>query len=234
MPSEGELKTLRISTPAFPGRDGIEEFREIFGRAILRIEMDMVDNTPFEADMVLRAIPDLAIATGQLSPMRNRHSSGLLDNDDLVLVIMRRGFGSIERSGHTSEVREGDVALTANGEPAVFTGHTRTQVINLRLSRDLLASNLANLGKSLSVPVIGDSPALQLLKGYADVLNDAPPLATPEFRRAVANHMHDLAALALGATREAAEIAKAEACGPRACTQSKPTLSKISAGAIFR
>jgi len=49
---------------------------------------------------------------------------------------------------------------------------------------------------------------LRLLVGYLDVLHDNWELSTPELRRTVATHIHDLCALAIGATRDAAEIAR--------------------------
>ena len=53
-----------------------------------------------------------------------------------------------------------------------------------------------------------ESEALQLLKSYLRVLGEDHVLATPELRRAVVNHVYDLAALALGATRDAEENAR--------------------------
>jgi AraC-like DNA-binding protein len=49
---------------------------------------------------------------------------------------------------------------------------------------------------------------LRLMTRYADVMNDDEALATPELRRSIALHMHDLAALLLGATRDGADAAK--------------------------
>jgi len=209
MPSDDELKILRISTAAFPDRDSVEEFREVFGRTILRIDMEPLSGAAFEADMMLRAIPGLGVASGELSPMRNRHNADLIDNDDLVLVIMRSGAGTVEQNGRATDVHAGEVALTANGETATFTGHSRTQVINLRLSRDMLSPSVPDLGGHLLAPIVKDGPALQMLKRYAEILNDAPALATAELRRAVAIHMHDLAILALGARGDAAAVAAA-------------------------
>ena len=49
---------------------------------------------------------------------------------------------------------------------------------------------------------------LRLLTGYVDLLINHPALMeTAELRRLAVNHVHDLIALALGATRDAAEIA---------------------------
>jgi AraC-like DNA-binding protein len=49
---------------------------------------------------------------------------------------------------------------------------------------------------------------LQLLIRYVGILQEAGTFAVPELRRQAAIHIHDLIALAIGATRDAAEIAK--------------------------
>src|SRR5260370_33890412 len=53
-----------------------------------------------------------------------------------------------------------------------------------------------------------NTAALKLLSCYAStVLDDDHALATPVLRHHVATHVHDLTALTLGATREAADAA---------------------------
>lgn len=202
-----ELTTLRLSADAFPAPDRVEAFREVFGRTILRIDMEPLQGSRLQAELRLRAFSGFGMASGSLSPMRNRHAPDLIDNDDVVLVVMQSGLATLEQHGRKAEIREGQVALTANGEPATFTGHTPTRVINLRLSRALLALHVGDLDRALLQPIVADSAALRLLKGYARSLNDERELATPQLRRAAATHIHDLAALAIGASGDAAEIA---------------------------
>src|SRR5262249_11395751 len=55
--------------------------------------------------------------------------------------------------------------------------------------------------------VPAESQALRLLVRSLEILPDTSALATPQLRHAVATHVYDLLALALGATHEAAEIA---------------------------
>jgi AraC-like DNA-binding protein len=203
-----ELRTLHLSTAHFSDRNAVDEFRETFGRAILRIDMEPIDGKALEADMMLRAFSGFGMASGHLSPMRNRHGPDLIDNDDLVLVAIQRGYGVLEQHGCVVEVHEGEIVLTDNGAPGIFTSPVDVRVVNLRLSRALLAPQVADLGASLLSPVIANSPALRLLTRYADSLNEEKTLATPELRRAVAMHMHDLAALAIGASGEASQRAR--------------------------
>ena len=185
----------------------------MFGRKILGIEIDPLGGHPLEIDLTLRALPGFAMATGSLSPMHNRHTSALIDNDDVVLVVMQSGAGEVSQHGRTATVDEGEAVLTANGTVATFAAHRPTSVINLRLSRQLLAPHLANLDDLVARPIPKDDRVLQLLVGYATMLNGQSELAMTELRNLVAGHMHDLAALMLGAHDAGAAPAK-PACDP--------------------
>ncbi|KJC50978.1 hypothetical protein UP09_02645 [Bradyrhizobium sp. LTSP885] len=196
--SDDEMKTLRVTTEAFQGADGIDAFREIFGREILGIEIDPLDGHPLDINLTLRSLPGVAMAAGTLSPMRNRHTSALLDNDDVVLVVMQNGVGEVSQYGRVATVNEGEAVLTANGAEATFIGRTATRVINLRLSRSLLSSHVAEIDDLVARPIPRDNRVLQFLAGYATMLNDQAALATPDLRNMVASHLHDMAALLLG------------------------------------
>ena len=196
------MKTLRVTTEAFHGHDGIDAFREIFGREILGIEINPLDGHPLDINLTLRSLPGVAMAAGTLSPMRNRHTSELLNNDDVVLVVMQSGVGEVSQYGRVATVNEGEAVLTANGAEATFIGQTATRVINLRLSRNLLASQIADIDDLVARPISRDNRVLQLLAGYATMLNDQAELATPELRYMVATHLHGIAALLLGGDSE--------------------------------
>jgi AraC-like DNA-binding protein len=199
---DDEMKTLRVTTEAFHGHDGIDAFREIFGREILGIEIDPLDGHPLDINLTLRSLPGVALAAGTLSPMRNRHTSELLNNDDVVLVVMQSGVGEVSQYGRVATVNEGEAVLTANGAEATFIGRTATRVINLRLSRSVLSSHVADIDDLVARPIPRDNRALQLLVGYATMLNDQTELATPELRHMVATHLHGMAALLLGGDGE--------------------------------
>ena len=196
--TDDEMKTLRVSTEAFDNDGGLDAFREIFGREILGIEIDPLDGHPLAIDLTLRSLPGFAMASGTLSPMRNRHTPALLDNDDVVLVVMQSGVGEVSQYGRVAMVKEGEAVLTANGAQATFTGLTSTRVINLRLSRNLLAPHVADIDALIARPIPKDNRVLKLMVGYATMLNDQEELASAELRRMVATHMHSLAALLLG------------------------------------
>ena len=98
--------------------------------------------------------------------------------------------------------------LTASGETATYVGHTPAQLLNFRFNRQKLSARLSHTEDALVRAVPKDNQALRLLKNYISVLHDEQTLATSSLRLAVDDHLHDLIALALGATRDASELAK--------------------------
>ena len=56
-------------------------------------------------------------------------------------------------------------------------------------------------------PVPKESATLRLLKSYIEVVKEGRSPTTPELGQLVATHIYDLAALTLGARRDAAEVA---------------------------
>lgn len=205
---DDELKTLRVSTGPFHGKDGTEAFLEIWGREILRMEMTPLENHPLDIDLTLRALPHFAMAAGSVSPVRNRHTNALIDNDDLVLVVIREGAGEVNQYGRVATIKEGEAVLTANGSPATFTGLMKTQVMNFRLNREFLKQRIADVDDLVIRPIASGNRTLLLLTVYANVLHDQKELGTPELRHMVASHMHDLAALVIGANRDTRDIAR--------------------------
>ncbi|MEZ2132007.1 MULTISPECIES: AraC family transcriptional regulator [unclassified Sinorhizobium] len=202
------MEKLLISTSAFAAGDQTEAFRETFGRSILRIDIEPLHGQVLESEMLLQRLPGVGVASGFASPVHCRHAGNLIDNDDLVLSFTLGGYSVLNQHGRKTEVGDGDVVLTANGEPATFLHPTWIRVLNLRLSRERLAPRLRDIGAIFHAPLLRDGPALRLLKGYTRILQSNDLLTTPALGDAVATHLYDLAALALGATQDAAAVAK--------------------------
>jgi AraC-like DNA-binding protein len=57
-------------------------------------------------------------------------------------------------------------------------------------------------------PMASDNQALRLLTSYVTIISAEAKQPPPDLQRIAVAHIHDLAALALGATRDASEIAK--------------------------
>src|SRR5205085_1084990 len=77
----------------------------------------------------------------------------------------------------------------------------------LNIPRAALAPLVPNFEDALMRPIAHDSEALRLLTSYLGVLHGGSAVATPALRQIVATHIHDLMALAIGATRDAEALA---------------------------
>lgn len=205
---DDEFTAMRLVSARHEGRDGIEAFRETYGRAVMRLEIDPTPGFPFELDFQVRGMPGFGVAWGHLSPTRNRHTSAMIDDDDLVLVYAPKGRGTLRQAGKETSIENGEAVLVSNGIAGEFLGDVPSQLCNFRFDRALLSSLAGGIDDALLRRISRDSPALRLLAAYCGVVNDSEALASPELRRSIALHMHDLAALVVGATRDGAEIAR--------------------------
>ncbi|WP_174247547.1 AraC family transcriptional regulator [Methylocapsa sp. S129] len=202
------MELLRLSSDALPQAQRVEICCEIFGRKILKTEIEPTPGAPFVVDLTLVSLPGLAMGLGAIPPMRNKLTPSLIDNDDLVLCILAVGTGTAWQHGREAFLGDGQAVLTNNGEPAGFDVHSPTQVINLRFPRRDLAWRLAAPEAQALRPLSRDNQALRLLISYVGLVSGNLESFSPDLRRGLVDHIQDLAALALGANRDAAEIAR--------------------------
>jgi AraC-like DNA-binding protein len=144
--------------------------------------------------------------TGGLSARRTPEllSDG---NDDVVLHIHTTGPRIVSQCGREARVEPGGGVLTSNADTSTIVLPEPTRFVCIGLPRRLMSALVPGLGDALVRPLPPDTGVLRLLLRYLDVLDDERTLRTPELRRAITTHIHDLSALAIGATRDAAEIA---------------------------
>jgi hypothetical protein len=202
-----ELISLELSSSAFAERDRTEAFHQIYGREILKLEIEPPPDTPLQIDMKLRALPGMAVATATVSPIFCRHTESMIDNDDPVIVLNRDGAAIHRQNGYETHVGPGDAVLTTNGLPGTATNYTTRRVVTWRISRALIAPLVRNFDDAIGRPLDRHHPALSLFLDYLGIVNERKTLGNPAMRRAVVSHMLDLGALLLGATPDAAEVA---------------------------
>ena len=201
------IATTSLASSSVSGVSSVDAFRELYGRAVMRLEIDPVPGHPFELDFAIRAVPDFSIASGRLSPTVNRHPASLIDNDDIVLVWVAQGSGSIQQFGREASINDGGAAFASNAEVGVFRGHSVSQLHNFRFSRKMLRDMSVDVESAMARAIPHDNAALGLLTRYASVMNDFDAMATPQLRWAVVSHMHELAGILLSATQDITQLA---------------------------
>ena len=200
-PKVGQTQFLRFSSNDIPQRDRDGFFRDVFARTILDIDMEPLGDAPLDVEMSMHGLDGLGMASGRLSPMRNRHSAGAGANDDLVLVALLDGSGTVEQCGRHVDVKKGQAVLTTNGADGVFTGHSATRLVNLRLRRVALEDRGVDVETALVRLIDSGTAALQLLVNYTGILADGDALANDEVRGRIVEHLYDIASLTLTGVR---------------------------------
>lgn len=207
-PPESAPPSLRFSTADFPPRERVSAWRELYGRNILRLEIEPLSDEPFSSELAVTLLPDLGLVRGRASPFRVGRTRELLaDGDDGLILQITNVSGRAAQLGREVEVKPNDALLLSSAEIGSFTFTADCTVRALRLRRAALAPLVRDLDAALVRPVPAQSEALRLLIRYIGVLDEAPP-AGLSLQRLAATHIYDLLALALGATGDAAELAR--------------------------
>jgi AraC-like DNA-binding protein len=129
-------------------------------------------------------------------------------NDDISLNIQETGRCIVSQLGREAAVESGGGFCTSNADVSTVSFAGAARFTSIGLPRKLMTAMVPGVEDALARSLPPDVGVLRLLARYLDILEDAHALETPEVRHAATTHVHDLCALAIGATRDAAEIAK--------------------------
>jgi AraC-like DNA-binding protein len=203
-PASADASTRRFRIDDFPERDRLEAWREIVGRAVMKVEIECIRDQPYFGDVTLRALPDLCMSSGKATGMQFRRPPALIDSDDLVMQVSLGGGFRAHQRGFT--LGKGEAVLMSAGQTGLVSFLDEPH-FTFRVPSRVLSPIVGDLDAVLYRPIPKDTEALQLLISYADAIQQMPALAKPDVRHLAAAHIRDLIALTLGATRDAAELA---------------------------
>jgi AraC-like DNA-binding protein len=200
----------RFSTDALPSPDRLPMWREFYARKLLRLEWEPFRDLPFRANVLIQTLPGLGIYRAACSPFRACLTSEFLVNDsDGIFLQMPMSHYVIAQARREVELAAGDAtALSTLETCAVTNTSTSDRRVGLYFPRERLKPLLRDINAVLVRRIPGTAEPLRLLRAYVALLQReklAPK--TPELQHVAVTHIYDLAALALGATRDAAELA---------------------------
>src|SRR5579885_1054649 len=206
---EGTPGLFRFSTHALPAHERVPVFCEVLGRKLLRVQAEPLPRFEFNAEMQIRSLPGLTFVAERHSPFRIGRTKELLSDSDDSIVVQSFSTGAVERQfGHEVALSPGDAVACSSGEVGDITVPGPCTGFALVIRRERLAPLLRDADRCFARPVPAGSQVLRLLKIYLSWLNDNPVPLDPEFDRVISSQICDLVALALGAARDASEVAK--------------------------
>jgi AraC-like DNA-binding protein len=208
-PDQLGFASRRFSTSALAEPQRARFWREVFGREIVRLDIEPRSKGPFEAQAIVQALPGLLRASFVSAPAHLERSSNMLadSNDAVVLLVSERGTLAAAQRGREVALRSRDATLLLHAEPSSVT-HTQIRFQGLIVPRAELAALVNNVEDAALRPIPGSNDTLRLLMSYVKVIAASASIVPANVRRLVATHVQDLVALIIGATRDGSVLAE--------------------------
>jgi AraC-like DNA-binding protein len=202
MLANADFAPVRFSTDDLPERERLPRWREEFGRGLLRVDIEPLSDLPFRAEATLQALPGVRTASCAGSAARfNRTRSLAAEGDESIgLVVNFDPKAVVSQRGKDVMLGAGDAIPILTHEPGILT---TTHHLGILLPRAALAWRVSDVDDATMRVIPHSAEPLRLLVSYLSLVQEKVVLATPELRQTVISHIHDLAALALGARRAA-------------------------------
>ncbi len=163
---------LQISTHDLPERDRLEFAREVYGRIIIKHEVEPVPGEPHYLRGMLRRLPDLAIASLACSAVHTNRTPAQIDNDDLVLCVNLAGGRVLRQLGREAVLGQGEAVLSTSAEVGTCDIASNSRWISVRIPLVRLAPMVADLHSALIRPIPAGTEFLSLLVNYIGTLRD--------------------------------------------------------------
>jgi AraC-like DNA-binding protein len=198
---------FRFSSAALPACERLAAWRSIFGRTIVEVDLEPLSRDELKSDAIVCRLPGLGVLSGFGDAMHLGHARGLIRDDDLSFMTSQAHQWSAAQLGRKPALGPGDGVLMSNADVWSITLASAARFTAFCVPRAALSALLPDSDAALARIVPADSVSLRLLVSYLAVVLDAEALATPELQRLAITHVCDLLGVALGATRDAAELA---------------------------
>ncbi|WP_236843391.1 AraC family transcriptional regulator [Bradyrhizobium icense] len=129
-------------------------------------------------------------------------------SDDLVLTIQQANGTAVSQCGREVIAGAGAGVLTSNADVSAMAFGGPAKFVSIALSRRMIMALAPGAEDAIARPMHLDSAVLPLLVNYLGIHDDQSAVQSPDVARTVSLHIHELCALAIGASRDAAELAR--------------------------
>ncbi len=181
---------------------------EIYGRSIANVDIETIGDEPFHASVTFQGLPGVGLVSGSRSSAHYHVTRQHLANarDVFGLSVLMSGASTTQQLGREIIGRAGSASVISGTDPSVNTMHSPGSFITIVLPRPAVSALVPDLGAAFARQIPAENSALKLMTRYVQTLHENGPLDAT-LAKAAANHIVDLAALAIGANADAAHQA---------------------------
>jgi len=191
---------VAISTEAFAPQQRLAKWRDIYGDNIAKVDIETIGDDPFHASVKFQALPGVALVSGARSAAHYRitrqHLIGA--RDGFGISVLLSGASTTRQLGRENVLSPGGAVIISGTDPSVSTMHRLGRFLTIVLPRPKLSGLVQDLDSAYARQIPAQNAALQLLIRYVSTLHQGGPPDNAALAQAVASHLIDLAALAVG------------------------------------
>jgi AraC-like DNA-binding protein len=173
------------------------------------VEIEPLENQPLQLEMTMRRSPAVRIGTMRSDALRITRPPELMADNEEIFTLVTELAGTLHASLRERSVTlgAGDAVLMHSTDKFVTTNR-ESLIVGVGVPRANLAPLVANLDDTVMHMIPANDEAVRLLRIYLRSVCEEMPLRSPELRNLVEIHIHDLIALAIGATRDGTALAE--------------------------
>lgn len=194
------VRVVTIRTEDWPERDRVEMFRDVHGRQGIRVEPR--PDEPLRIEAMLVKFPELGLLQGRRSPLRSEFADG---HDRLMLNL--GGPAVATQFGRELLLERGDAIALSGSDRGTLTTLRAGRIVTVDFPQGRLLPLLRQPRRNCARRIPKHSLALRLLRGYVRAAFGSDGIFAAGLPPLAIAHVYDLAAMAVGAAREAEEIA---------------------------
>jgi AraC-like DNA-binding protein len=207
--TECAVSCIRFSTRGRAERERVPFWCEFFGRNVIRTRIELASETRFDAQSTLWSFSGLRVHWSSYSSgarvLRPRELISCDDNN-IALLIDRGGTATFSQSGHEVTLERGGGVVALQTEPASMA-FPRVHYMAVMAPLKALCHVTPSVEDRAGRHIPSNTEALRLLAGYVNLLRCESNFYDRELIARAVAHIHDLMAVALGATRDGAALA---------------------------
>lgn len=211
MSSPDPFAPARLRTDDIPERIRMEIVRDYYGRILMALDIAPDPDDRFMIDVAAVALPGVHVGSGGSSALVSSRTTGLLadGNDDVDITCVLDDFRLSTPRGGDLDFKGGEVAAFTMAQEIAIRLPPQARFRTVQVSRALLGPLLPDVDNLSLNRIDPNRPEVQLLFGYAKVMEAAPPRDL-EARNLAARQLAELAALVLGNSRDMRDLAEGQ------------------------
>ena len=226
---------IRLSLNGAPEHARAGLYREFVSRSVVHFDVEPLRNVPLQVDITLQGLPGLQLFSGRLHGSHNRRTRPMLADgkDDFSLIVNLGGPYRVTQGQRELVLGDGEATLVTSAEPCSFAHQPPGGVLALLFPRTQFAPLVAGVEDVLAC-IPRHNPALGLLTDYVRIAGAGNGWPAASCGRSWSLTCTTWIAVAVGATPDAAELARGRGIRARGCMPSSRTLPATSSGTICR